>query len=202
MASIASLSEADIDRLLSEAEARIAASNASKALAVTAPTSSKAITITTTPGPSQSLTSKELSKSDKLSVRVPSIPKDKKKEEKDNAGDGWFNMPRTELTTELKRDLQALRMRDVIANGKQFFKKDNRKDFVPTYSQVGTIIAGATDGSNQRLTRKERKRTIVEEVLSSSNTAKYKSKFHEIQEKKMSGKKAFYKKLVAGRKKR
>lgn len=93
-------------------------------------------------------------------------------------------------------------MRDVIANGKQFFKKDNRKDFVPTYSQVGTIIAGATDGSNQRLTRKERKRTIVEEVLSSSNTAKYKSKFHEIQEKKMSGKKGFYKKLVAGRKKR
>ncbi|KAK4639014.1 dTDP-fucopyranose mutase [Podospora pseudopauciseta] len=203
MASIASLSEADIDRLLSEAEARIAANNTSKAVAVAAPTSSKAIAITTTSAMSQNQEKKDSSKPEKLSVRVPSLPQDKKKkEEKDNAGDGWFNMPRTELTTELKRDLQALRMRDVIANGKQFFKKDNRKDFVPTYSQVGTIIAGATDGSNQRLTRKERKRTIVEEVLSSSNTAKYKSKFHEIQEKKMSGKKGFYKKLVAGRKKR
>ncbi|KAK4199056.1 Fcf2 pre-rRNA processing-domain-containing protein [Triangularia verruculosa] len=203
MASIASLSDIDIDRLLTEAEARIAASNgASKAVAVTTP-STKAISIATAPGASQQGEQEQKvgGKAEKLSVRVPSLPQ-KKKEEKDNAGNDWFNIGRTELTPELKRDLQALRMRDVIANGKQYFKKDNRKDFVPKYSQVGTIIAGATDGANQRLTRKERKRTIVEEVLSGSNTAKFKSKFHEIQEKKMSGKKSFYKKLVAGRKKR
>lgn len=121
---------------------------------------------------------------------------------KDNAGADWYNMPRTELTPQLKRDLQVLRMRDVIAMGKQHFKKDNRKEFVPEYCQVGTIIAGATDGSSQRLTRKEKKRTIVEEVLSAENASKFKSKFHEIQEKKMSGKKGFYKKVVAGRRKR
>ncbi|KAK0737075.1 Fcf2 pre-rRNA processing-domain-containing protein [Apiosordaria backusii] len=196
MASIASLSESDIDRILKEAEARIAAANGtSKAVAVTAPPATTALRAP------QQQEQAVASKKEKLSVRVPSIPQNKK-EEKDNAGKDWFNMPRTELTTELKRDLQALRMREVIANGKQYFKKDNRKDFIPTYSQVGTIIAGATDGANQRLTRKERKRTIVEEVLSGSNTAKFKSKFHEIQEKKMSGKKGFYKKLVAGRKKR
>ena len=111
-------------------------------------------------------------------------------------------MPRTNLTPELKRDLQALRMRDVAAMGKQFFRKDSRKDFVPEYSQVGTIIAGATDGVSSRLTRKERKRTIVEEILSTGNVAKLKSKYQEIQDKNQSGKKGHYKKLVAGRRKR
>ena len=93
-------------------------------------------------------------------------------------------------------------MRDVAAMGKQFFKKDSRKDFVPEYSQVGTIVAGATDGVSGRLTRKERKRTIVEEILAGDNVGKLKSKYLDIQEQKKSGKKGFYKKLVAGRRKR
>jgi Fcf2 pre-rRNA processing. len=93
-------------------------------------------------------------------------------------------------------------MRDVVAMGKQFFKKDNRKDFVPEYCQVGTIIAGATDGVSGRLTRKERKRTIVEEVLSSDSVSKYKRKYHEIQEHKKSGRKGYYKKLMAARKRK
>lgn len=111
-------------------------------------------------------------------------------------------MPRTDLTPELKRDLQALRMRDVAAMGKQFFKKDSRKDFIPEYSQVGTIIAGATDGVNSRLTRKERKRTIVEEILAGDKVGKLKSKYQEIQQQKSSGKKGHYKKVVAARRKR
>lgn len=127
---------------------------------------------------------------------------DRKQGPKDTLGADWFNLPRTNLTPELKRDLQALRMRDVAAMGKQFFKKDARKDLIPEYSQVGTIIAGATDGVNSRLTRKEKKRTIVEEILSSENVGKLKSKYQDIQEKKRSGKKGHYKKLVAGRRKR
>jgi tryptophanyl-tRNA synthetase len=111
-------------------------------------------------------------------------------------------MPRTDLTPELKRDLQALRMRDVAAMGKQFFKKDSRKDFIPEYSQVGTIIAGATDGVNSRLTRKERKRTIVEEILAGDKVGKLKSKYQDIQEQKRSGKKGHYKKVMAARRKR
>jgi tryptophanyl-tRNA synthetase len=86
--------------------------------------------------------------------------------------------------------------------GKQFFKKDSRRDLVPEYSQMGTIIAGATDGANNRLTRKERKRTIVEEILATDNVTKLKSKYMDIQESKQSGKRGHYKKLVAGRRKR
>ncbi len=93
-------------------------------------------------------------------------------------------------------------MRDVVAMGKQFFKKDNKRDFIPEYCQVGTIIAGATDGSNNRLTRKEKKRTIVEEVLAGATTDKFKSKYHEIQEKKQSGRKGQYKKMVGGRRRK
>jgi hypothetical protein len=104
------------------------------------------------------------------------------------------------LTPELKRDLQVLRMRNVLALGKQHFKKDSRKDFVPEFSQVGTIVAGATDGQSSRLTRKERKRTIVEEVLAGGETlSKFKTKYSAIQERKASGKKGYYKKLMARR---
>lgn len=93
-------------------------------------------------------------------------------------------------------------MRDVVAMGKQYFKRDSRKNFVPEYSAVGRILPGATDGFNSRLTRKEQKRTIVEEVLAGQTTSKFKSKYHELQEKKQSGNKLYYKKLVAGRRRK
>ena len=118
---------------------------------------------------------------------------------KADAGEDWFHMPRTDLTPELKRDLQLLRMRHVIALGKQHFKKDTRRDPVPEFSHVGTIIESATDGYHNRLTRKERKQTIAEEVLSSNSLGKFKTKYNQIQEQKTSGKKAHFKKMTARR---
>ncbi|KAK4238589.1 hypothetical protein C8A03DRAFT_43706 [Achaetomium macrosporum] len=163
------LPDDEIDRLLSEAEARLSANGSSDAAvtAVKAPAPVAApvtAPVAATAGEQTALAGK---KSEKLSLRVPQLAQTKKGPP-DTLSD-WYNLPRTNLTPELKRDLQVLRMRDVVAMGKQFFKRDTRKDFVPEYSQVGTIIAGATDGINGCLTRKERKRTIVEEVLSSEN---------------------------------
>lgn len=110
-------------------------------------------------------------------------------------------MPRTNLTPELKRDLQLLRMRDVL-DPKRHYKKENRKQLVPEYSQVGTIIQGPTEYFSSRLLNKERKRTLVEEVLAGEKaTGRFKSKYHEIQEAKASGKKAHYKRLRDARKK-
>ncbi|KAJ4304022.1 Deoxynucleotidyltransferase terminal-interacting protein 2 [Collariella sp. IMI 366227] len=209
MATTFGLPDDEIDRLLAEAEARLSgkesadaeagavAVKASSAVAVKAP-STVAAPVAVTAGEQTAVPEK---KSEKLSVRVPQHNK-KDKGPKDNLGTDWYNMPRTNLTPELKRDLQLLRMRDVVAAGKQFFKKDSRKDFIPEYSQVGTIIAGATDGVSGRLTRKERKRTIVEEVLSGDKLAKFKSKYQDIQEKNKSGRKGHYKKMVAARKRR
>lgn len=94
-------------------------------------------------------------------------------------------------------------MRSVLSNGKQYFKKDSRRDPIPEFSQVGTLIEGPTDGYNGRLTRKEKKRTILEETLASSDAlAKFKTKYNQIQDRKTSGKKAYYKKLVAQRRQR
>ncbi|AEO69004.1 uncharacterized protein THITE_2155551 [Thermothielavioides terrestris NRRL 8126] len=179
MAAKLGLPDDEIDRLLSEAEARLSGSGngtddaVAAAPAVKAPATIVAAPVAAAAGEPAAEPNK---KSEKLSVRVPQLPQ--KKKTKDTLGSDWYNLPRTNLTLELKRDLQILRMRDVVAMGKQFFKKDSRKDFIPEYSQVGTIIAGATDGASGRLTRKERKRTIVEEVLSGENTNKFKSKFN------------------------
>jgi hypothetical protein len=119
-------------------------------------------------------------------------------EVKDNAGPSWYGLPRTDPAT--KKDLQILKMRDVLAMGKQHFKKDNRKNPMPEFSQVGTLVEGPTEFYSARLTKKERKRTLVEEVLSSGQAlSKFKSKYNEIQERKTSGKKSHYKKVVARR---
>ncbi|KAK4106166.1 Nucleotidylyl transferase [Parathielavia hyrcaniae] len=175
------LPDEEIDRLLLEAEARLSGNGSSSAVAAVpaakTPASIAALAAPTA-GEQTAVPAKE---SEKLSVRVPQLAQ-KKKGPNDSLED-WFNLPRTNLTPELKRDLQALRMRDVAAMGKQFFKKDSRKDLIPEYSHVGTIIAGATDGKSSRLTRKERKRTIVEEILTHDNVGKLKSKYLDIQGK-------------------
>ncbi|RAL60193.1 hypothetical protein DID88_000815 [Monilinia fructigena] len=80
------------------------------------------------------------------------------------AGAKWYNMPKTVVTPELKRDLQLIRLRNVL-DPKRFYKKDSARAEVPEYSQVGTIVEGPTEYFSSRLTNKERKQTFVEQVL-------------------------------------
>lgn len=118
-------------------------------------------------------------------------------EKQATAGPKWFDLPKTNLTPELKRDLQLLQMRSVL-DPKRHYKKTGggKKSLAPEYSQVGTIIQGPTDYFSGRLNRKERKQTFVEEVLSKDDTMKrFKSKYNEVQVKNSSGKKAHYRKL-------
>ncbi len=50
------------------------------------------------------------------------------------------------------------------------------------------------------MTKKERKRTLLEEVLETEDTTRrFKSKYGEIQEAKTSGKKGYYKKMTEKR---
>lgn len=103
------------------------------------------------------------------------------------------------MTPELKRDLQLLRMRSVL-DPKRHYKKDSKKDNVPEYSQVGTVIEGPTEYFTARLTNKERKRTLTEDVLEGEKRSqRFKSKYSDIQSAKTSGKKAHYKALKAQR---
>lgn len=122
-------------------------------------------------------------------------------EKKATAGSDWFNMPRTEMTDELRRDLQLLKMRNVL-DPKRHYKKSDSKSDVPAFSQVGTIIEGPTEFYSGRINKKDRHRTLVEEVLAQEEqTGKFKGKYENIIKSKTSGKKAFYKALQEKRRK-
>lgn len=69
----------------------------------------------------------------------------------------------------------------------------------PKYSHAGEIIAGPTDFFSGRLTKKEKRQSISGEIMRDYQTEKFKSKYAGIQKSKMSGKKAFYKNVVAQR---
>ncbi|CAG8009023.1 unnamed protein product [Penicillium nalgiovense] len=119
--------------------------------------------------------------------------------DKPTAGPEWFNLPKTEMTTELKRDLQLIRMRSVL-DPKRHYKKENGKAKPPEYSQVGTIIEGPTEFFSNRITKKDRKKNFVEETLAlERGTKRFQSKYRDIQASKTSGKKSFYKDLQAKR---
>ncbi|KAF2227990.1 Fcf2 pre-rRNA processing-domain-containing protein [Elsinoe ampelina] len=123
----------------------------------------------------------------------------KQQAEKATAGERWYNLPKTDLTPELKRDLQILKMRNVL-DPHRHYKKEGGKMKAPEYSQVGTIIEGPTEYYSSRLNNRERKRTFVEEVLAGEQeTSRFKRKYGDVQAKKTSGKKAFYKSVQAKR---
>lgn len=90
-------------------------------------------------------------------------------------------------------------MRNVL-DPHRHYKKDGGKMKAPEYSQVGTIVEGPTEYFTGRIDNKKRKRTFVEEVLAGEHeNGRFKKKYGEVQGKKTSGKKAFYKDLKAQR---
>ncbi|KAL9640486.1 MAG: hypothetical protein Q9164_000236 [Protoblastenia rupestris] len=136
------------------------------------------------------LISKFRGKGDLVSMKERKISK-----EKARAGDQWFNLPRTDLTPELERDLQLLRMRSVL-DPKRHYKKDNANGQAPEFSQVGTLIEGPTEYFSARIPYTERKRNLLEEVLAGeASTGRFKSKYNNVQAAKSSGRRKFYKKL-------
>ncbi|TPX59523.1 hypothetical protein PhCBS80983_g02393 [Powellomyces hirtus] len=109
--------------------------------------------------------------------------KQKKAMETETSGPKWFDMPAPELTEELKRDLHILKSRPVI-DPKRHYKK-NTMSAPPKYFQVGTIIQGPTEFHSARMTRKERRDNITDELMADTESRNYyKRKFLAIQEQK------------------
>ncbi|KAF9293796.1 Fcf2 pre-rRNA processing-domain-containing protein [Linnemannia elongata] len=124
------------------------------------------------------------------------VSKRQKQEEREKTtGKKWFDMPQQVLTPELRRDLQILRLRNVL-DPKRFYKREEKgKPRFPKYFQVGTIIEGNTEFYSSRLSKKERATTITGEVMKDvAGRDYYKRKFDEIQVAKQSGGKKFNKK--------
>ena len=90
-------------------------------------------------------------------------------------------------------------MRSVL-DSKRHYKKENGKAQAPEFSQVGTIIEGPTEFFSGRITKKDRKKTFVEEVMAQEReTGRFAAKYGDIQHAKRSGKKSYYNNLRAQR---
>uniref|UniRef100_A0A8C3T5S8 Deoxynucleotidyltransferase terminal interacting protein 2 n=1 Tax=Chelydra serpentina TaxID=8475 RepID=A0A8C3T5S8_CHESE len=124
---------------------------------------------------------------------IHQLKKQRKAEREKTTGDGWFGMKAPEMTNELKNDLKALKMRASM-DPKHFYKKNDR-DGLPKYFQVGTVVDTPIDFYHARIPKKQRKRTIVEELLADSEFRRYnKRKYQEIMTEKAA--------LAAGKKNR
>jgi len=89
--------------------------------------------------------------------------KRRKQERSKTKGKEWFNLPATEITEERKNDLMAIHMRKAL-DQKTFYKK-NDLSVLPKYFQIGTVMDNPLDFYTARTPRKQRKRTVVEELL-------------------------------------
>ncbi|KAJ1811708.1 rrna-processing protein fcf2 [Coemansia sp. RSA 2599] len=88
------------------------------------------------------------------------------------AGKSWFGMKAPVLTDELKNDLRVLQLRNIL-DPKRFYKKSAGVQKIPKYFEVGTVVEGATEFYSARMTRKERKSNIVDELLADKQARDY-----------------------------
>ncbi|XP_023021778.2 deoxynucleotidyltransferase terminal-interacting protein 2 [Leptinotarsa decemlineata] len=111
------------------------------------------------------------------------LKQQRKKEREKTKGDKWFGLPATEMTEEVKQDLQVLQMRSVL-DPKHFYKKNDLK-VLPKYFQIGKVMDSPIDFYNDRIPKKQRKKTLVDELLADAQFQKYnKRKYKEIIEDK------------------
>lgn len=101
-----------------------------------------------------------------------------KKKRAKTAGKGWDYMQAPEMTPELEKSIELLKMRGIM-NPKQKFKTSHMKE-TPKFFQMGTIVGEATDFYN-RLTKKQQKSSIAEEIMGDHEAVRYqKRKYSEL----------------------
>lgn len=99
-----------------------------------------------------------------------------------SAGAGWFHMAPTPMTDELKTDLAVIRNRNYL-DPKRFYKSaDNHKNKV---MQLGTVIEGPAEFYSSRLTKKQRRTNLTEEIMADPAAADYtRNKYKKMQQAK------------------
>jgi hypothetical protein len=103
------------------------------------------------------------------------------------AGKGWFDLRPLEMDESIKRDIKVIQMRNYM-DPKRFYKNPDKPGMV---LHVGTVIEGPYEYSN-RLTNKERRQTITEEIMADASVRQYtKRKYGEIQKEKNNKRRTF-----------
>lgn len=114
-----------------------------------------------------------------------------KKEEESKQCKKWYGLPATEVTDEVRNDLEILKMRSVL-DPKRFYKK-NDLNVLPKYFQIGKVLSSPLDYYNDRCTKKEKKKSLVDQLLADAEFNKLnKKRYKEIIEEK--NKRRFYRK--------
>lgn len=110
-------------------------------------------------------------------------------------------MPATEITDELRQDMEIIQMRSVL-NPTHFYKKNDLKT-LPKYFQVGTVLPSALDRYSDRGTRVNKKKSLVDELLEDAQFQQFnKRKYGEVMaEKNKSGYRKAYQKMKKSKKK-
>lgn len=105
-----------------------------------------------------------------------------------SAGKGWFGMrstSRSEMDEDLEADLALIKHRNYL-DPKRFYKNtDKSMEKNMGVLQRGTVVEGAAEFYSSRLASKERKSTLLNEVLHDPSVAGYaQGKFRKMQQAK------------------
>jgi len=96
-------------------------------------------------------------------------------------GKGWFDLAPAQLNEGLRADMKVVQMRNYL-DPKRFYKNPDKMKHV---IGVGTVVEGPEEFTTQRMTRKERKQSLVGEILADKSIKDYtKRKYGEIQKEK------------------
>lgn len=115
------------------------------------------------------VSSKVASSSSSSAIISSSFKKGTKREAPNHAGDKWFGMVPTPITDDVKRDLNVIRSRNYL-DPKRFYKSSDKTG---KFIQVGTVIEGNTEYNSSRLTKKQRRANLTEELMADPATADY-----------------------------
>lgn len=80
-----------------------------------------------------------------------------------SAGAKWFDLPAKDLEVEDKLTLDAIKLRGTL-DPTRFYKKKST-DTISKHFQIGTVVEHPIDYYSSRATRKERKQTLVDELI-------------------------------------
>ncbi|ORY73587.1 Fcf2 pre-rRNA processing-domain-containing protein [Leucosporidium creatinivorum] len=118
----------------------------------------------------------QLSKKERKALKLPT------------AGPKWFNMPATAMTPELKREIQAMRLRNAL-DPKRFYRSSAKEDkALPEFFQLGHVLPSHAGSVSTAPTAAARKRTFVEELVDDEQARAYtKRKTQEVMARGMSG---------------
>lgn len=97
-------------------------------------------------------------------------------------GSGWFNMPATEVSDELRQDLEVIQMRSAL-DPTRFYKKNDLKT-LPKYFQVGTVLPSPLE-RNEPGVRPSKKMSLTDELLKDAEFQQFnKRKYQEVMAEK------------------